>query len=192
MYEDASGVWIRECCDEIRVVVIGIMHACRQCVLNCALRGWFQCCCWQCFFFQALVMVSMWTLKNYTHWLMFWRAFFLFFVSRSDRMDCHIADACFPLRCCVFVFSILLYFVCVLFFLWISAVPLGVDLRLRLQVCHSARSRNSEFELRSRREIKIDDRDVGRITEFFVLFLIFQFLCPEGAIWPLLRQKVGS
>lgn len=26
----------------------------------------------------------------------------------------------------------------------------------------------------------------------FVLFLIFQFLCPEGAIWPLLRQKVGS
>jgi hypothetical protein len=76
-------------------------------------------------------------------------------------MDCHIADACFPLRCCVCVFSIPLYFVCVLFFLWISAVPLGVDLRLRLQVCHSARSRNSEFELRSRREIKIDDRDVG-------------------------------
>lgn len=103
MYEDASGVSMRECCDEIRVVVIGIMHACRQCVLNCALRGCFQCCCWQCFFFQALVMVSMWTLKNYTHWLMFWRAFFVF-VSRSDRMDCHIADACFPLRCCVCVF----------------------------------------------------------------------------------------
>jgi len=97
-------------------------------------------------------------------------------------MDCHIADACFPLGCCVCVFSIMFYFVCVLFFLWISAVPLGVDLRLRLQVCHSARSRNSEFELRSRREINIHDRDVGRMTEFFVLFLIFQFLCPEGAI----------
>jgi hypothetical protein len=132
-------------------------------------------------------------LKNYTHCLIFWRAFFLFSVSRSDRMDCHIADACFPLRCCVCVCFLL----CSILYAFYSSFGflhsiLGVDLRLRLQVCHSARSRNSKFEPRSRREIKIDDRDVGRMTEFFVCFLIFQFLCPEGAIWPLLRQKVGS
>jgi hypothetical protein len=28
---------------------------------------------------------------------------FFVFCFRSDRMDCHIADACFPLRCCVCV-----------------------------------------------------------------------------------------
>jgi hypothetical protein len=50
-------------------------------------------------------------LKNHTHCLMFWPAFiFIFVVSWSDRMDCHIADACFPLRCCVCVCFLLCSF----------------------------------------------------------------------------------